>query len=167
MSNAFFINANTCCVRCAGTELSADQLILPIFKVTDGITPPSPHPLQSCFLSHISACDMYKFFWTHFFQSHCHAQLRRRTHCLQPSHWWKKLLGQDPRLYKLLWRAASTTVEACRQWKLEKEIRLKNKLCNTNITATNCFDLKQNFNRRKILVVIYSYIEEDCPLIRR
>ena len=66
MSKAFFINANMCCVRRAGTELSADQLVLPIFKVTDGITPPSlpppPLPLQSCFLSHISACDMYKFF---------------------------------------------------------------------------------------------------------
>lgn len=61
MSNAFFINANMCRVRRAGTELSADQLVLPIFKVTDRITPPSP-TLQSCFLSHISACDMYKFF---------------------------------------------------------------------------------------------------------
>lgn len=166
MSKAFFINANMCCVRRAGTELSADQLVLPIFKVTDGITPPSPPPLQSCFLSHISARDMYKFFWTHFFQSHCHAQLRHGTHCPQPSHWWKKLLGQDPGLCKLLWRAASTTVEACWHWKLEKEIRFKNKLCNTNITATNCFDLKQNFNRRNILVVLYSYIEEDRPLMR-
>ena len=63
MSKAFFINANMCCVRRAGTELSADQLVLPIFKVTDRITPPSPPPpLQSCFLSHISARDMYKFF---------------------------------------------------------------------------------------------------------
>lgn len=44
MSKAFFINANMCCVRRAGTELSADQLVLPIFKVTDGITPPSPPP---------------------------------------------------------------------------------------------------------------------------
>ena len=61
MSKAFSINANMCCVRRAGTELSADQLVLPIFKVTDGITPPPP-PLQSCFLSHISARDMYKFF---------------------------------------------------------------------------------------------------------
>lgn len=53
MSKAFFINANMCCVRRAGTELSADQLVLPIFKVADGITPPSPPspPLQSCFLS--------------------------------------------------------------------------------------------------------------------
>ena len=62
MSKAFFINTNMCCVRRAGTELSADQLVLPIFKVTDGITPPPPPPLQSCFLSHISARDMYKFF---------------------------------------------------------------------------------------------------------
>ena len=62
MSKAFFINANMCCVRRAGTELSADQLVLPIFKVTDEITPPSPPPLQSCFLSHISARVMYKFF---------------------------------------------------------------------------------------------------------
>ena len=44
MSKAFFINANMCCVRRAGTELSADQLVLPIFKVTDGITPPSLPP---------------------------------------------------------------------------------------------------------------------------
>lgn len=44
MSKAFFINANMWCVRRAGTELSADQLVLPIFKVTDGITPPSPPP---------------------------------------------------------------------------------------------------------------------------
>ena len=44
MSKAFFINANMCCVRRAGTELSADQLVLRIFKVTDGITPPSPPP---------------------------------------------------------------------------------------------------------------------------
>ena len=44
MSKAFFINANMCCVRRAGTELSADQLVLPIFKVTDGITPISPPP---------------------------------------------------------------------------------------------------------------------------
>lgn len=158
MSKAFFINANMCCVRRAGTELSADQLVLPIFKVTDGITPPSPPPPFTILFSLPHICMRHvKIFWTHFFQSHCHAQLRRGTHCPQPSHWWKKLLGQDPGLCKLLWRGASTTVEACWQWMLEKEIRFKNKLCNTNITATNCFDLKQNFNRRKILVVLYSY----------
>ena len=59
---AFFIKASMCRVRRAGSLLSADQLVLPVFKVTDGITPPSPPPLQSCFLSHISACDMYNFF---------------------------------------------------------------------------------------------------------
>lgn len=168
MSKAFFINANMCCVRRAGTELSADQLVLPIFKVADGITPPSPPlpPFTILFsLPHICTRNV-EIFWTHFFQSHCHAQLRHGTHCPQPSHWWKKLLGQDPGLCKLLWRAASMTVEACWHWKLEKEIRFKNKLCNTNITATNCFDLKQNFNRRNILVVLYSYIEEDRPLMR-
>lgn len=50
MSKAFFINANMWCVRRAGTELSADQLVLPIFKVTDGITPPSP-PLYNLVFS--------------------------------------------------------------------------------------------------------------------
>ena len=49
MSKAFFINANMCCVRRAGTELSADQLVLPIFKVTDGITPPSLPPPPSLY----------------------------------------------------------------------------------------------------------------------
>lgn len=39
---AFFIKANMCRVRRAGSLLSADQLVLPVFKVTDGITPPSP-----------------------------------------------------------------------------------------------------------------------------
>lgn len=34
MSKAFFINANMCCVRRAGTELSADQLVLPYLHVT-------------------------------------------------------------------------------------------------------------------------------------
>ena len=168
MSKAFFINANMCCVRRAGTELSADQLVLPIFKVADGITPPSPppSPLYNLVFSPTYLHATCINFWTHFFQSHCHAQLRHGTHCPQPSHWWKKLLGQDPGLCKLLWRAASTTVETCWHWKFEKEIRFKNKLCNTNITATNCFDLKQNFNRRNILVVLYSYIEEDRPLMR-
>ena len=54
MSNAFFINANMSCVRDAGTEPSADQLVLPIFKVTDGITPPSPSAFTILFsLPHI------------------------------------------------------------------------------------------------------------------
>ena len=50
MSKAFFIKANMCCVRRAGTELSADQLVLPIFKVTDRITPPYP-PLYNLVFS--------------------------------------------------------------------------------------------------------------------
>ena len=191
MSQAFFINANMSCVRRAGTLLSADQLILPIFKVTDGITLPplynvvfSPtylHAICINFFEHISFSPIVMRSWG---AEHTACILvprasillvsgglewEREWHCLQPSHWWKKLLGQDPGLYKLLWRAASTTVEACRQRKLEKEIRFKNKLCNTNITATNCFDLQLNLLKtyKKILVVIYSYIEEDCPLMRR
>ena len=62
MSKAFFINANMCCVRRAGTELSADQLVLFSKLQMELRHPPPPLPLQSCFLSHISACDMYKFF---------------------------------------------------------------------------------------------------------
>lgn len=48
---AFFIKANMCRVRRAGSLLSADQLVLSVFKVTDGITPPSPPPLYNLVFS--------------------------------------------------------------------------------------------------------------------
>lgn len=63
------------------------------------------------------------------FQSHCHAQLRHGTFCLQRSHWWKKLLTQVPEWYKLLRHLRSQTTDETRQQR--------------KLEQNNCFENKQ------------------------